>query len=130
VTHELKCPKCDTVVQPTWDWCLACGYDPDRLQSSDRNPDSPPLHAPASHSGGTLVAEDRPQQMVDPDWVTTAPRPRLSYLRVAGLVAAILIALAGLIFVIVMVLHQPVGSVQADAMSVLALSVRDAAASG
>lgn len=123
MTHEPKCPECATVVLPTWDWCLACGYDPDLIQASRWNPGSP--KAPA---GTTLVAEARPQQMTDPDWVTPEPRRRLSYLGIAGLIGAILIAIGGLIFVTVMVLHRPVGSVQADAMPALHLSVRGAAA--
>jgi len=34
MSHEPRCPKCHTTVQPSWDWCQGCGYDP-----ASRKPD-------------------------------------------------------------------------------------------
>ena len=28
MSQEPRCPKCHTMVQPSWDWCMGCGYDP------------------------------------------------------------------------------------------------------
>src|SRR5579862_1078837 len=30
--HAPKCPTCGTAIQPDWDWCHLCGYDPDNLK--------------------------------------------------------------------------------------------------
>ena len=30
--HAPKCPTCGTAIQPHWDWCHLCGYDPDNLK--------------------------------------------------------------------------------------------------
>jgi hypothetical protein len=109
---------------------MVCGYDPDQAQSTGGDTGSRSARSSHDQSGTTLVAEARPQQITDPDWVTAEPRPRLSYLGVAGVVAAILIAIGCLIFVTVVVLHRPVGAVQADAMSTRVVSVPDAAAVG
>lgn len=27
-----RCPRCATPVEPDWDWCRQCGYDPDGLR--------------------------------------------------------------------------------------------------
>jgi hypothetical protein len=48
---EVRCPQCSVVVQPTWDWCHGCGYDPDGLRDAAMNasreiaPDVPGLDA-------------------------------------------------------------------------------------
>jgi hypothetical protein len=156
VPYEPTCPTCATVVRPTWDWCLACGFDPEGLKPNDWQPTAGPTPAmaggamPATHStfashpvaparlghpaaaarGTALVAEARPQHIGDPDWLPAEPRRKLSYLSVVGLVTAILIALGGLIFVTVMVLHRPIGTAQADAMPAAVVSVPAAAAIG
>src|SRR5262245_31024831 len=28
----VECPKCGAAVQPDWDWCHDCGFDPDGMQ--------------------------------------------------------------------------------------------------
>ncbi len=28
MSEQPRCPKCHTMVQPSWDWCMGCGYDP------------------------------------------------------------------------------------------------------
>jgi hypothetical protein len=157
VPYEPTCPTCATVVRPTWDWCLACGFDPEGLKPNGWQPAAAPTPAmagggatttPGTHStfaarpvapalvadpvvhtrGTTLVADARPQQIGEPDWVPAEPRRKLSYLGVVGLVTAILIAIGGLIFVTVLVLHRPIGTAQADALPAAVVSVRDAAA--
>jgi hypothetical protein len=126
-------------VQPSWDWCLACGYDPEGLRPAGWHPEPASLGAripgPASSSTATLeapataaspvattIADVRPQQISDPDWVQPPPRRRLSLLATAGVLAAIVVAVAGLVFVILMVLHQPVGTTRADTQAVVGLS--------
>jgi hypothetical protein len=104
---------------------MSCGYDPEGLRPAGWTAGSN-----GSASGGTatmapyravvattVVADARPQQISDPDWVPAAPRRRLSYVATLGVLAAILVAVAGLVFVVLMVLHQPVGTTRADALS-------------
>jgi len=139
VSHEPRCPECRTPVQPTWDWCMACGFDPEWLKPADwvpglvtvaaaptpqavpvtPAPAAPtarrPLARPEGISGMSDVAQARPQEMSDPDWAPAEPRRRMSYLGVAGLVAAIVIAIGTLILVTVLVLNRPIGTTQANA---------------
>ena len=104
---------------------MACGYDPEGLRPIGW---SAPTTMAASVGTATMVAappavtatlvEDaRPQEINDPDWVQHRPRRRLSYVATFGVLAAILVAVAGLVFVILMVLNQPVGTTRADALS-------------
>jgi hypothetical protein len=111
---------------------MACGYDPEGLRPAEWQPAvsaSGSSSAPTSGATATLVAPSpsatsattaitdvRPQRISDPDWVQQPSRRRLSLLATAGVVAAILVAVAGLVFVILMVLNQPVGTTQADAL--------------
>lgn len=48
-----SCPKCGTAVEPTWDWCHSCGYDPEgkRLQQL-RQQAADPSPATSSDDGG------------------------------------------------------------------------------
>jgi len=103
---------------------MACGYDPEGLRPTGW---SAPTTMAASGGTATMVAarpavtatlvEDaRPQEINDPDWVQHRPRRRLSYVATFGVLAAILVAVAGLVFVILMVLNQPVGTTRADAL--------------
>ncbi len=92
--------------------------------------------APPRPAVAAITVEDaRPQQISDPDWVQQAgPDRRLSHLATLGVLAAILVAVAGLVFVILMVLHQPVGATRSDALSRVvpaaqAISARAATAS-
>ncbi len=106
---------------------MSCGFDPEGLKPTGWL--APASTATATVASGTTLApprpvvtatavEDaRPQQISDPDWVQTGSRHRLSYLATVGVVAAILVAVAGLVFVVLTVLHEPVGSTQADALS-------------
>lgn len=32
------CPQCGTPIQPTWDWCEACGFDPENLKPAGWRP--------------------------------------------------------------------------------------------
>ena len=49
---EVRCPQCSVVVQPTWDWCHGCGYDPDGLREAG--------HEAAEHLGEDIPGDDRP----------------------------------------------------------------------
>jgi len=35
MAQEPRCPKCHTTVQPSWDWCMGCGYDPAGRKPAD-----------------------------------------------------------------------------------------------
>src|SRR3954447_8525938 len=130
VPESPKCPECRVDVQPSCDWCMSCGSDPEGLKPTGWLPPASTATASATVAAGTTLApprpvvttthvEDaRPQLISDPDWVQTGSRHRLSYMATVGVLAAILVAVAGLVFVILMVLHQPVGTKQADALSV------------
>lgn len=129
MAHEPICPHCSTVVRPSWDWCMACGFDPAGLKPAGWKPGTPtPVsvatvapEAAAMGATAIMVHEAKPQVMEDPDWVVTPPRGRLSYVGMAALLAIILAAVAGVVVVIVMVLHHPVGSTSADALGALRL---------
>ena len=125
MAHDPRCPECNTVVRPSWDWCMACGFDPAGLKpqgwrSGTPTPVSVASVAPEAAALGattvTLVREAQPQEMSDPDWVQTAPKGRVSYLTMLGLLAVILIAITGVVVVILMVLNHPVGTTSADAL--------------
>ena len=120
---------------------MACGYDPEGLKpaawagSATLAAGGTTTLAPPRPAVTTTAVEDtRPQQISDPDWVPAGPERRLSNVATFGVLAAILVAVAGLVFVILMALHQPVGSTRADALSFVppgsgALSARVSAAS-
>ena len=38
VSAAPRCPTCGTGIQPHWDWCHFCGYDPDHLKPWDWRP--------------------------------------------------------------------------------------------
>lgn len=123
MAHEPICPDCSTVVRPSWDWCMACGFDPAGLKPTGWKPGTPtPVsaahvapEAAALGATATLVREARPQEMEDPDWVQDQVKGRLSYLGMAALLAIILAAIAGVVVVMIIVLHHPVGTTSADA---------------
>src|SRR5579871_2868 len=57
-----KCPNCHAAVLPDWDWCQACGYDPDSLRPAGWI--SPSLYlsdgaSEAAGGGGTATATKR-----------------------------------------------------------------------
>lgn len=35
------CPECGATIQPTWDWCHACGFDPEGLRPAGWTPTGP-----------------------------------------------------------------------------------------
>jgi hypothetical protein len=35
MAQDPRCPKCHTMVQPSWDWCMGCGYDPASRKPAD-----------------------------------------------------------------------------------------------
>ena len=134
--HQPTCPDCRTPVQPTWDWCHACGFDPSNHRPADWMPGLVSVGAVKSTTASATtidltasgpmsprlasylappVDEAQPQEMQDPDWLAPAGRRRLSYLGVVGILVAILIAVGSVVWVTVLVLHRPVGTTQANA---------------
>jgi len=44
----VKCPGCGTPIDPTWDWCHGCGFDPEGLKPAGWQPSAvPPGPTPA-----------------------------------------------------------------------------------
>lgn len=48
------CPSCGTLVQPNWDWCYKCGFDPDDKRpatapAAGTMPNPAPTYAPPSY---------------------------------------------------------------------------------
>src|SRR6478752_7724528 len=62
MSNAMVCPECHSEVEPTWDWCHACGFDPDGLRPSSR------IKADAGAPGS----------------VSTAVAPQVAPARVAG----------------------------------------------
>ncbi len=52
-----KCPSCSAPVQPDWDWCQLCGYDPESLMPAGWI--SPTLYQAEAAGGGTGTATKR-----------------------------------------------------------------------
>jgi hypothetical protein len=109
VTNQPECPDCRTPVQPTWDWCMACGYDPEWLKPAGWKP------GPVLVGSGAAAPPPGSPLAYAPAPAPVAARERMSYVGVIGLVAAIVIAVGGLILVMVLVLNRPIGTTQANA---------------
>jgi hypothetical protein len=132
MSQEPRCPKCHTMVQPSWDWCMGCGYDPAGRRPADVDltepTDSPrsiegPWTAPAplgavrpTSQGATQVTTlvgpgaARPQEMRDPDWVQTPSRRKIPIPAMIGLIAVVAAAIGALVVVTLLVLHKPIGT--------------------
>jgi hypothetical protein len=122
---EPRCPKCHAVVEPSWDWCMGCGYDPTGARPAAgetpvatrdgvgtwQAPRPPGDTRTGVTRVTTLVGPDaaRPQEMRDPDWVEVAPR-RLPIPALVGLVAVVAAAIGALVLVTLIVLHRPIGT--------------------
>ena len=58
---DVLCPQCGAPVQPSWDWCHACGFDPDGKMPAElrqpgpeqRPPTGPPPSPPPADFGST-----------------------------------------------------------------------------
>ena len=61
MSGEPLCPDCQTPVAPTWDWCMACGFDPAGHKPPDWRPGlqhagvASPGASAASALGGTTT---------------------------------------------------------------------------
>lgn len=44
------CPECHTPIQPTWDWCHACGFDPEGLKPADWQPSGTAVAPPGRNA--------------------------------------------------------------------------------
>ena len=60
----VRCPRCSAEIQPTWDWCHACGFDPSGHRPDDWTP------------AGVPVAAGRAPALADPPSGPTAPKGR------------------------------------------------------
>lgn len=57
----VRCPTCAAEVQPDWDWCHACGWDPEGLRpmAGDAPPPPPSAPAPAPARGRSQAGPGR-----------------------------------------------------------------------
>jgi hypothetical protein len=67
--HAPKCPTCGTAIQPHWDWCHLCGYDPENLKpagwmSSSEAPAEPAKGARRSKRSGKKTTKKAARQPV------------------------------------------------------------------
>ena len=136
--QQPRCPKCHTMVEPSWDWCMGCGYDPAGHRPvdlalaapramrghdpTDREgarpwaaPAPPGATRPMGHGGTrvtTLVGPGaaQPQEMRDPDWVQAPAQRKLPIPALIGLVAVVAAAIGALVLVTLLVLHRPIGT--------------------
>ncbi len=68
-----KCPSCSAPVQPDWDWCQLCGYDPESLMPAGWI--SPTLYQAEAAGGGTGTATKRRRVKRGRKADTVAPPP-------------------------------------------------------
>jgi len=66
-TAPPACPRCRVPVQPDWDWCHSCGFDPDGLRAPD---DAAAVRLPGS-------AAPPPRPPAPPDLLAPPPRREL-----------------------------------------------------
>jgi hypothetical protein len=58
MADDPRCPECQTPVQSNWDWCHACGFDPDGLKPTDwmvERSDATATSLPPPPAGGVGV---------------------------------------------------------------------------
>lgn len=67
MSQEPRCPKCHTMVQPSWDWCMGCGYDP-----AGRRPDVVDIHDGADVDAPMATPQPAPRDGAGP-WTAPAP---------------------------------------------------------
>ena len=96
-------------------------YAPSSLPHAGPTPGATPGQLPGQPVA--RVDDARPQTMTDPDWAPVEPRRRMSYLGVAGLIAAIVIAIGTLVLVTILVLNRPIGTTQANAAAIAPVAV-------
>jgi len=71
MSNAMVCPECRSEVEPTWDWCHACGFDPDGLRPSSRiTSDTNRALASAPASAGTT-----PRSATAPEGLLGSTRP-------------------------------------------------------
>jgi hypothetical protein len=72
MSQEPRCPKCHTVVQPSWDWCMGCGYDP-----AGRRPDGEDAGEPAGPGPQVATRQGAAPEAASRDgagpWTAPAP---------------------------------------------------------
>jgi hypothetical protein len=56
-----RCPTCGAPVQPNWDWCHLCGYDPEGLRPPGWTPSGPP-EAEANGRGAKRAAKPKKEK--------------------------------------------------------------------
>lgn len=69
-----RCPRCAHPVEPDWDWCQQCGYDPDSLRpqgvqidlTADRSTSPDPGRRRRSRAKKKAAAPPAPVIVVDP----------------------------------------------------------------
>ncbi len=123
------CPQCGTEVQPHWDWCERCGYDPDGLRARTTAALAPPVATvpPAARAGGApglpppapplpppgpplTPAAGLPPAAPALPWMAPTPSGGHTALRVVAIVVACVVAL----FVVLIVAVTLLGRSESD----------------
>ena len=66
-----RCPRCAALVEPDWDWCQQCGYDPDGMRPEGVEADAAGRSEPAEHDARSRRSRGRKKAAA----VATAPVP-------------------------------------------------------
>jgi hypothetical protein len=105
----VQCPRCGTPIQPTWDWCHSCGFDPEGLKPVGWHasaalpgavaappPAQPPSFAPPPGAGGQSFG---PMGYAPPVYMGGPPTPPSK----SGGAALAVILGVGLTFVLILI---------------------------
>lgn len=90
---DLPCPRCQTPIQPDWDWCRSCGYDPLGKRPPGDVADGPDGPDGATGDEGPAATAPPRRNVYDPDARTTSP-VTIGLIGLAGVVVVALIGLA------------------------------------
>lgn len=60
------CPECGVGIQPTWDWCQGCGFDPEGLKPAGWQPNAAAVPAPGPGSPGATPVFSAPSRPAAP----------------------------------------------------------------
>jgi hypothetical protein len=87
---SVGCPTCGTEVQPDWDWCHACGFDPESKRPPTSGRGAPPVQrssGPQQLPAGRGPAYGGAHQ---PDW-GPSPGPPSTTGKIVGIVVAVVL---------------------------------------
>jgi len=118
MTQEPACPQCGTPVQPTWDWCHACGFDPGghRAAAAAAAPPTAPAPAPSTPPVPVPAAAWSAAWSPPPAPAPTTP-PRSPSSRVNLIIVGAVGLVAVLVVGVIALRHQPPPPLTADQLT-------------